>query len=40
MLDCNLVANECIDYWAKTKKEGLVCYVDMEKVYDHVNWGS
>lgn len=38
MLDCSLVANEWIDHWARTKREGIICHIEMEKGYDHVNW--
>lgn len=38
MLDCSLIANACIDYWTKAKKTGVVCQIDMEKAYNHVNW--
>lgn len=38
ILDCSLIANECIDGWIKEKSEGLILQIDMEKAYDHVNW--
>lgn len=38
MLDCPLVANECIDYCRKKKVYGVIYQIDMEMAYDHVNW--
>lgn len=38
ILDNSLIVNECIDWWQKTKVKGLVLQIDMEKVYDNVNW--
>lgn len=39
MTDCSLMANEYVDVMAKVGWPGVVCKVDMEKAYDHVNWG-
>lgn len=38
LLDSSLIANECIDHWTKSKEQHVVCHIDMEKVYDRVNW--
>lgn len=32
------IANECIDFWLKKNQMGVVCQLDIEKAYDHVNW--
>lgn len=39
MIDCLLMANENIDAMLKVDWAKVVCKVDMEKAYDHVNWG-
>lgn len=38
LLNSSLIANECIDFWVKSKIKGVACHVDMKKAYDHVNW--
>ncbi|KAJ9681592.1 hypothetical protein PVL29_017816 [Vitis rotundifolia] len=38
ILDASLIANEVVDYWQKRKEKGLVCKLDIEKVYDSINW--
>ena len=37
-MDAVLVANEAIDSRKRSAGAGLVCKLDIEKAYDHVNW--
>ena len=37
ILDASLVANEIIDSIVKKKDSGVLCKLDIEKAYDHIN---
>lgn len=38
ILDAILVANEVVDSRKKKEEPSILCKLDLEKVYDHVNW--
>ncbi|XP_077252938.1 uncharacterized protein LOC143892304 [Tasmannia lanceolata] len=38
ILDCSLVANEMVDWMAKSGEQEVICKLDMEKAYDRMDW--
>ena len=38
ILDVALIANEVIDSLLKSDESGVLCKLNIEKTYDHLNW--
>ena len=38
ILDAALIANEAIDSLLKRDESSVLCKLDLEKAYDHINW--
>lgn len=38
IMDAALLANKLVDSRVKQKVPGILCKLDLEKGYDHVNW--
>lgn len=38
-MDAALITTECLDSRIKEENVGILCKLDKEKVFDHVNWG-
>ena len=37
-MDAVVIASELVDLRVKSKQPGILCKLDIQKAYDHVNW--
>ena len=38
IMDAILIANECVDSRIRNKEPGILCELDIQKAFDHLNW--
>ena len=39
IIDVTLIVDEAIDFMLRSNSSRVICKLDIEKAYDHVNWG-
>ena len=37
-MDAIFLANECVESRRRSKQPGILCKLDIQKAYDHLNW--
>lgn len=40
IIDASFIANKVVDDRMRSRVSGLLCKLDIEKAYDHVNWNQ